>query len=154
MHIIFNFKYALYCVHIYFKKIFFYSSYIEVPIPLFVKMEEKDTHGGFHGDGEAFVKIYFSDKQSETFVKNINENNHWRKLPMPERLQNRVSNVDEVEEIPVVENGYWFFVDRHTKATNKYNYNEIFNLDRTSLNFSVALFDIDANILYFYALDT
>ena len=133
---------------------FFYSSQIEIQIPLFAKIEEKDTHGGFHGDGEAFVKVYFSNKQAEKFVKKINENNHWEKLPMPERLQNRVSNADEVEKIPIVENGYWFFEDRHEKATNKYNYNEIFDSDRASLNFSVAVFDTDNNILYFYALDT
>ena len=29
----------------------FYSSLIETPIPVFAKMKEKDTHGGFHGDG-------------------------------------------------------------------------------------------------------
>ena len=133
---------------------FFYSSQIEIQIPLFAKMEEKDTHGGFHGDGEAFAKVYFSDKQAEKFINKINKNNHWKKLPMSEKLQNRVSNADEVEEIPIVENGYWFFEDRHTKATDKYNYNEMFNSNRASPNFSVAVFDTDANILYFYALDT
>ena len=133
---------------------FFYSSQIEIQIPLFAKMEEKDTHGGFHGDGEAFAKVYFSDKQAEKFINKINKNNHWKKLPMSEKLQNRVSNADEVEEIPIVENGYWFFEDRHTKATDKYNYNEMFNSNRASSNFSVAVFDTDANILYFYALDT
>ena len=133
---------------------FFYSSQIEIQIPLFAKMEEKDTHGGFHGDGEAFLKVNFSDKQAEKFVNKINQNNHWKKLPMPERLQNRVSNADEVEAIPIVKNGYWFFEDRHAKATDKYNYNEIFDSNRASLNFSVAVFDTDANILYFYALDT
>lgn len=63
---------------------FFYSSQIEIQIPLFAKMEEKDTHGGFHGDGESFVKVYISNKQAEKFVNKINEYNHWKKLPMPE----------------------------------------------------------------------
>lgn len=133
---------------------FFYSSQIEIQIPLFAKMEEKDTHGGFHGDGEDFVKVYFLNKQAEKFVNKINKNNHWRKLPMPEDLRERVSNADEVEAIPDVENGYWFFEDRHEEATDKYNYNEIFNSNRASSNFSVAVFDTDTNILYFYALDT
>lgn len=133
---------------------FFYSSQIEIQIPLFAKMEEKDTHGGFHGDGEAFVKVYFSNEQANKFINKINENNHWNKLHMPERLRERVSNADEVEKIPNVENGYWYFIDRHTKTKDKYNYNEIFDSDRASLNFSVAVFDTDTNILYFYALDT
>ena len=133
---------------------FFYSSQIEIQIPLLAKMEEKDTHGGFHGDGEAFVKVYFSNEQAIKFINKINENNHWSKLPMPERLRERVSNADEVEKIPNVENGYWYFVDRHTKTTDKYNYSEMFDSNRASSNFSVAVFDIETNILYFYALDT
>lgn len=131
---------------------FFYSSQIEVKIPIFSKMEEKDTHGGFHGDGETFVKVYFSNKQAEEFKNKINENNHWQELPMPERLQDSISNAYEVTQIPMIENGYWFFLDRHSEATDKYNYNEIF--DRPSFNFSVSVFDPDSNMLYIYVLDT
>ena len=36
----------------------------------------------------------------------------------------------------------------------KYNYNAILNSDKASSNFSVAVFDTEKNILYFYALDT
>ena len=134
---------------------FFYSSQIEIQIPLFAKMEEKDTHGGFHGDGEAFVKVYFSNEQAEKFINRINENSHWSKLPMPERLQKRVSNARDKEmKIPNIANGYWFFENRHTKAKDKYNYSEMFDSNRASSNFSVAVFDTDTNILYFYALDT
>lgn len=133
---------------------FFYSSQIEIQIPFFAKMEEKDTHGGFHGDGEAFVKVYFSNGQVNGFVNKINKNKHWNELPMPERLQERVLNADEVEGIPNVENGYWFFEDRHSKAKDKYNYSEMFDSKRASSNFSVAVFNTDTNILYFYALDT
>ena len=74
---------------------------------------------------------------------------------MPERLRERVSNtIDKEMKIPNVENGYWFFEDRHTKAKDKYDYSEMFNSNRASSNFSVAVFDTDTKILYFYALDT
>ena len=131
----------------------FYSSLIEIPIPMFAKMEEKDTHGGFHGDGEALAKIYFSDKQAEKFISKIENNIHWNKLPIDEILQTCITN-NSIEDmvIPFVENGYWFFLDRHSKATNKYNYNDMFN--RASLNYSVAIFDKESNILYIYSLDT
>lgn len=131
----------------------FYSSLIEMPIPMFAKMEEKDTHGGFHGDGEALVKVYFSDKQAEKFIRKIHNNIHWNKLPMNEILQTCISNnsIDEIF-VPIIENGYWFFLDRHRKTTDKYNYNEIF--DRASSNYSIAIFDIDSNVLYIYSLDT
>lgn len=131
----------------------FYSSLIEIPIPIFVKMEEKDTHGGFHGDGEALVKVYFSDKQAEKFIRKIDKNIHWDKLPMKDILQTCINNniTDEIS-VPIIENGYWFFLDRHSKATDKYNYNDMF--DRASSNYSIAIFDIDSNVLYIYSLDT
>lgn len=131
----------------------FYSSLIEISIPMFAKMEEKDTHGGFHGDGEAFVKVYFSDKQVEKFIRKIEKNKNWSKLPMNEILQNCISNnITDESSVQIIENGYWFFIDRHSETTDKYNYNEIFN--RASSNYSIAIFDIESNVLYIYSLDT
>ena len=131
----------------------FYSSIIETPIPMFAKIEEKDTHGGFHGDGEALVKVYFSDKQAEKFIRKIDKNIHWNKLPMKDILQTCLNNnITDGISVPIIENGYWFFLDRHIKATNKYNYYDMF--DRASSNYSIAIFDIDSNVLYIYSLDT
>lgn len=131
----------------------FYSSLIETPIPMFAKIEEKDTHGGFHGDGEALVKVYFSDKQAEKFIRKIDKNIHWNKLPMKDILQTCInSNIADEISVPIIENGYWFFLDRNSKATDKYNYYDMF--DRASSNYSIAIFDIDSNVLYIYSLDT
>lgn len=131
----------------------FYSSIIETSIPIFAKMEEEDTHSGFHGDGDAVIKIYFSDKQTEMFTRKVENNIHWNKLPMNETLQNCISdnNINEKFET-LVQNGYWFFIDRHSQSIDKYNYNEIFN--KASFNYSIAIFDIESNILYIYSLDT
>ena len=131
----------------------FYSSLIEIPIPIFAKMEEKDMHGGFHGDGETLAKFYFSDKQAKELTSNISNNSHWNNLPIPEILQECAYNsIDEDIENPFINNGYWIFLDRHSEAIDKYYYNEIFN--RASLNYSIATFDIDSNVLYIYSLDT
>ena len=120
---------------------------------MFAKMEEKDTHGGFHGDGESLVKICFSDEQAEKFISKIENNIHWNKLSIDEILQTCITN-NSIEDmsIPFVKNGYWFFLDRHSEATDKYNYNDMFN--RASSNYSIAIFDIKSNILYIYSLDT
>lgn len=131
----------------------FYSSLIEIPIPIFAKMEEKDTHWGFHGDGETLIKFYFSDKQAQNFTSNISNNLNWNEFPIPETLQHYAYNsIDKDTKIPFINNGYWFFLDRHSKATDRYNYYEM--CGRTSSNYSVAIFDIDSNILYIYSLDT
>ena len=72
---------------------------------------------------------------------------------MPETLQKRAFyNVDKEMEMPNIENGYWFFLDRHSKAIDKYEYSEMF--DRASSNYSIVVFDTDSNTLYYYALDT
>lgn len=135
------------------EKYFFYSSLIEIQIPIFSKMEEKDIRVGFNGDGEALVKVYFSEKQAQKFTSNISNNSHWNELPIPETLQHYVyDSINEDIKIPFINNGYWLFLDRHSKATDKYNYYEMF--DRASLNYSIAIFDIDSNILYIYSLDT
>lgn len=136
-----------------FYKYNFYSSLIGVKIPLFTKFEEKDTHGGFHGDGESLVKVYFSNKQSDDFINKINENKNWKEMPININLNRSIiyKNV-EGNTIPNVKNGYWLFIDRHSNTVNKYEYNE--SLTQASFNYSIAIFDIDTNILYIYSLDT
>lgn len=131
------------------------SSIIEVKIPLSTKLEITDSHGGFHGDGESLSKIYFNSQQSRKFENEINANTHWKKLPMPERLQNCVSlYAEEGKNMPIIENGYWFYLDRNSEADNKYDENERYEEKRWSRNYSVAVFDINENILYFYEIDT
>ena len=131
------------------------SSKIEIKIPLSAKLENNDSHGGFHGDGESLSKVYFNVEQAHNIENEINANKHWKKLPMPERLQNCVSlYAEEGMNMPIVENGYWFYLDRHSEADNKYDENERYEEKRASRNYSVAVFDTDENILYYYELDT
>lgn len=132
------------------------SKEIEVFIPVLAKMEDKDTHGGFHGDGEQLATFYLSDKQVKKMEKKIKQNENWRELPMTEILFNSVCRHanEEHMNIPEVKNGYWFVLDRHSKATNKYNEYGIFEENRYSNNFTVAVLDIENNILYYFELDT
>lgn len=129
---------------------------IENYIPIFAKMDKKDTHGGMLNEGELLEKIYFSEKQSNNFINRIKENANWKELPMTERLHNKVCkySIDEEMNIPEVNNGYWFLLDRHSKAKDKYNVEDLFDENRHSYNFTVAVFDTDVNILYIYELDT
>ena len=131
------------------------SRRIGVLVPFSVELEYKDSHGGFHGDGECLVKVIFSEEQAQKFKEKIEKNSHWKQLPMPERLQSKVSlDAEEGMNIPVIKNGYYFFLDRHSQADDKYNPYEIDSKARASWNFTVAVFDIDENTLYFYEIDT
>lgn len=130
------------------------SKKIETIIPIFAKMDYVDTHSGMMNDGDTYAKIYFSEKQTQKFLEEINQNNHWRELPMTEKLRSDISNnIDEETEVEYVENGYWFFLDRHSKAIDKYDDTGIYS-GRNSYNHTVAIFDIDNNVLHFYERDT
>ena len=53
---------------------------------------------------------------------------------------------------PQVENGYWFFRDRHGEALDPADDSEV--LGRASLNVTVAVYDADSRTLYYGELDT
>ena len=48
--------------------------------------------------------------------------------------------------------GYWYFVDRNSENGDSSSDSEIFN--RNSFNITVALYDLDENILYYLEFDT
>ena len=123
---------------------------IEIYVPIFNEYDvKKETHGGFHGDGETFITMQFSDKQAEKFIKKVKENEHWRELPFTGFFDNFVD----------IEHGYWFAIDRYfhnndTYNSIKYNIDGIAGDDRAALNYTLAVFDTDNNMLYFYEMDT
>lgn len=128
---------------------------LEVTLPLFCKIDYKDIHGGFLGDGETFAKVNLSESQTDRFVKRIKNNQHWKEEPVNENLIHRIQSSDEFGyKIPNIKNGYWIFKDRHSKATDIYDENGMFEEERGSVNYSVGILNLDTNILYFYQDDT
>ncbi|MCL2486537.1 MAG: hypothetical protein FWE86_02925 [Oscillospiraceae bacterium] len=130
---------------------------IDIEIPASSTIEYTDTHGGFHGDGTLFAKVTFSEKGATKTIKKIKKKG-WDALPLDDYLHAMFygSEIDGVTYgyhlsdeagIPKVENGYWFFKDRHRETDKNFS-------ERYSYNFTVAIFDLDTNILYFYELDT
>lgn len=115
-----------------------------------------NTHDGFLGDGEYFSKLKCSSKEDDEIKLK------WEKLPMNEELQKAMdyklcsdlgcSNFFERYNVQIIENGYYYFYDRHLDA--KDNKNDLNLNNRSSYNFSVGLFDSDSKMLYFYELDT
>lgn len=101
-------------------------------------LEEWDTHGGFHGDGDLFVKLSCPDGFEERFGL------EWQSLPLQGEAYRYFYEWGGVFEhpetgekvIPEIENGYWYF--QNTGA----------------MNWDFALFDCEENILYFYEFDS
>jgi len=125
----------------------------------FTVIDEKDTHGGFHGDGSYYLILDCAEKreQATELIKD------WKPLPLTENLQlimyggvkNGVSyvyNLAEKANWPIINNGVYKFVDRHSEAVDKSDDTNLFN--RYSFNFSVAVYDLDTNTLYYSEFDT
>lgn len=125
----------------------------------FTIVEEADTHGGFHGDGS----YYFIMDCSENKEKALENLSGWTELPLSENLHlimyggekdGMTYGYDLAEEakMPEVENGYYYFYDRHSESTDSSDDSELF--DRSSFNFSIAVYDSDTNKMYYFEYDT
>lgn len=122
-------------------------------------VQKNDSHGGFHGDGEYFLKAECSEVSNDM----INQIVGWRKMPLSENLHifmyggkkgSMTYGFEAAKDfgIPEIENGYYFFIDRFDNNKNLYNDENL--LARPAFNFTVALYDLDYNILYYYEIDT
>jgi len=110
---------------------------------------EMDTHGGFLGDGDATIVLRMNCDLSEK----IRDDSAWHELPLPKELKMGVFCDGEGKPLTgEIENGYFFFMDRHSEAENVFDPSDLDK--RASWNYSFAVYDADENNLYFYALDT
>ena len=111
---------------------------------------DNNTHDGFHGDGYHIVKA----RCNNDF---INQVNNWNELPLSTNIHaflygddiDGVTYVAENRSIPEIENGYYYFIDRQNNLNS-----DIKLFKKGSFNFTLAIFDIDTNIFYYYEYDT
>lgn len=123
-----------------------------------------DTHGGFHGDGNTIVMMPVA---SESVLEQIQSNSNWNSLPLTENLTAVVYGITEgnssigpyitVDDsrnpaVPEITNGYYFFLDRHSKSTDPHDDTNV--LSRGSFNLMIAIYDCDTEMLYYLELDT
>lgn len=127
-----------------------------------VEISVSDTHGGFHGDGLTCVALRFSD---DSALAQIRESERWNRFPLDETAKALAYGVsDETASVgpfltdndgeallPEIQNGYYLLLDRQAKPGKAAGADM---LQRSSLNFTLAIYDAAANILYFCKLDT
>ena len=116
-----------------------------------------NDYGGFHGDGVRYEVRTFEDTRVLNEIKIAPS---WQPLPLTENLEILIygkefpggrigpffsSSVD----FPEVENGYYYFYDEQTESTDDTGI-----LDRGSYNYIFAIYDCDANVMYFCTYDT
>lgn len=128
-----------------------YSKRLGIDLSAAEVKQYSDTHGGFTGDGKIFVQYTFADGAPD-----FPTNEYWHALPLSASAERIVDSLilDENYKplIPQVQNGMWFFCDRHSESTDPADGTGIF--DRYSFNFDFAVFDADTNTLYFTIFDT
>lgn len=139
------------------------SNTLGIDVSKGTEIAHNDSHGGFHGDGMTFVSISFSDN---AILSQILENNEWKPMPLTQNLSILAYGITTDDSrigpyltgenreavMPEIENGYYYFIDRHSQSTNSHDDSEVLN--RYSLNFTIAIYDVDTNILYYAKLDT
>ena len=128
--------------------------------------QNMDSHGGFHGDGAAYLEMTFTDEEQKNLLEDLKNNTAWSNLPLSDNLNVAVYGKENESEtvgpfvtddkgnalFPLVENGYYFFLDRHNESKNTKEDTDL--LSRNSFNFTIAIYDIDKQTLYYSELDT
>lgn len=128
-------------------------------------VQDINSHGGFLGDGITFKEITFTDN-GQVITDKIKSNDGWCELPLTENLRKAVygrvqkpyvlgqlvSNDEGEPLFPLIENGYYFFYDRNSESKDSKDDTDLYN--RNSYNFTIAIYDTDRHILYYFELDT
>jgi hypothetical protein len=63
-----------------------------------------------------------------------------------------VFDTENNQDIPEITNGYYYFYDRFEDSSDPLNDSEL--LERSSYNFTLAIYDADSQILYYCEVDT
>lgn len=124
-----------------------------------------DTHSGFPADGSTKTIYQCGNKFDTTNIKK-----RWMKLPFTDNLNTELYGgttkngiqIPERDEknypIPKVENGYYYFIDQYSRyykdLKDIYSDERLIGPPRYSRNFTLTVYDIDTNKLYYYELDT
>lgn len=116
-----------------------------------------DSHEGIHYDGESLYQFSFSEESADEFISKVESSDSWKPLPLSESLsllmfggeKNDIEYMHffaEIVGLPEVNNGYWMFVNQNIDDSNL--------LDAYSYDFSLAIFDVDHNMMYFVKINT
>lgn len=123
------------------------SQELLINVPEAEVLYEKDTHE--FRDGVTAVSL----KLRGSLLSEVERGAHWRKLPLHENI-----NTDWFEDeegnslIAQAENGYYLFIDRHRETGDRFDPSESPRME--TLNYTVAIWDQDEGVLYYFAVDT
>lgn len=135
------------------------SAELDVDLSAGTIVVSSDSHGGIHGDGMTAIQIVIPDLK-------LPESPNWHPLPLSAHLSRAFFGhsadgwtygallTDETGTplLPQIENGCWFFLDRHSQSTDPADDTDLHS--RSSWNFTAAVYDYDTGTLHFFRFDT
>lgn len=123
--------------------------------------EGHDSHGGFHHDGTAFYQFTGIDPaQLEPLSEGKIQG--WNPFPLDEYAAcliyggtiDGVTYAPRTHLIPPVDKGAWFFLDRQNEKEH-YSSEDLAEVyDRPSANFTIAVYDAEKEVLYYFRYDS
>lgn len=113
-----------------------------------------DSHGGFHGDGTTCIVLKFDE---DGLTEQLEDNECWNSFPLDETTTALVYGVtvgtahigpylNDIE-LPEITDGYFCLIDRQDAEDTDL-------LKRASFNFTLGIYDMDTDILYYFEMDT
>ena len=125
---------------------------LRITIPFSASMTEYHDTRGWFGDGEINAKIKINNDAEK--AGSIPGMENWDSLPMPKDLSILIFGNDmfsygndRIREAQNVKNGLYYFRDRSGQTATPL-------LNRSSYNFTFALYDLNSDTLYFYRSDS
>lgn len=131
----------------------------EIPICVRVSEEKITGKNGGHFDGTIYRASKLSNEELKEVITSIESNPHWQKGALSDELKNELTHIDGVDsDNPMldIDNGYYFFKDRHNEASGDiYKFDrEIVINNRYSSNYIISALDVENKTLYYFQLDT
>lgn len=122
-----------------------------------ILLTTEDSHGGFHGDGDTFVVFQ---------TPGFQPGEDWLEFPLPENLAialwggmaedtqwgSLLTDDSGTPLMPSIQDGFYYFRDRHSESTDPLDCSAL--LERSSFNFTLALYDPEAERVYYFEKDT
>lgn len=122
-------------------------------------LEDKDTHGGFLGDGERLTRyrydsFRYGDEDAGVLADALPTASRWKPLPFGKELSEWIEGSGGLELLPDEwpAKGFYCFFDRQSESWDPEGEASAFL--RPSLNFTLFVYDTDTDVLTVYELDT
>ena len=141
------------------------SQTLQVALAQGTMIENVDTHGGFHGDGQSLAVWKFDDNSA---LEQILTDSDWKELPMTDNLKALLYGVVYDTGLSITEIGPCVDFSEEqlprfrtviiilwiARLNQKCMHSDAQIMERASLNFSIALYDVDTDTLYYIEVDT